>query len=410
MRRNNKLRKQTHSKLNNYDKCLLNKHLVRYQKLESGESKPNSANEEHFVRVFKNNLQPVSQHEIAYHRYKIASKKHSKSCKYLNGQLPTLIDEKTVDALDAVLINSASNPDSQSIVQNIKDWYHQGKSSTSNAKAEALVWLNYIVAENALSKSIERFSAENFNTLSNEYTKAIDGIFAKGLVSGPDHISPTLHRLILDGHTLSDAITKARTARQDDTNFEAVTEAFKALGSDFTSVVGLPITVLGKEKVDGITEILNRFGISDSKFADLLSLNVVELISSAIPAIALIFAWNDTDTKKFSEIVGALTMTSLYAGNPVSVLIVLVGLAKAFHKSKQEGTGSLIWAKAFAKGNLVSAVALISMNILGPVVWVTLLVALVAIPSLKAFRISVNTHALYQWITEKLISARTNPT
>jgi len=55
--------------LNEWDKRLLAKHKPRYELLLSGEREPTSANEKHFIKTFKQNLKPVTQHEIAYSRY-----------------------------------------------------------------------------------------------------------------------------------------------------------------------------------------------------------------------------------------------------------------------------------------------------------------------------------------------------
>tara|TARA_B100001057_G_C22563486_1_gene838235 strand:+ start:635 stop:799 length:165 start_codon:yes stop_codon:yes gene_type:complete len=54
-------------------------------------------------------------------------------------------------------------------------------------------------------------------------------------------------------------------------------------------VVGLPVTVLGTDKVNQLTELLGKFGINDNKFADLLSFNIVESICSIVSILAITF-------------------------------------------------------------------------------------------------------------------------
>ena len=44
--------------LSEWDKRLLKQHLSRYKKLECGEVRPSSPNEDHFVAVFKGNAAP----------------------------------------------------------------------------------------------------------------------------------------------------------------------------------------------------------------------------------------------------------------------------------------------------------------------------------------------------------------
>lgn len=389
--------------LTTWDKSLLAKHLSRYKNLENGSSVPISSREKHFVRVFKHGEKPVTQHEIAYLRYKQSIKTSINTPKQEFNPINKQVEE-TIDVLDEQLLSDGDSRYHRRSIENIKIWYTRGTTFSSSKAAEALVWLNFLIADSSISKSLERFSAEKFNTISNEYTKAIDGIFAEGLKSGEAYISPSLHRLIIEGHTLPDAFLKVRDALPDDTLLEELKGTLTSLASDMSSVVGLPITVLGKEYVETITNTLNNFGISENKFADLMSLNTVELISSIIPALALILSWNEADTEKFCKIVGALGVTSLYAGNPVSLLIVLVGLAKSFQKSKKEQTGSLMWAKSLSKGSLVSTVAIVSMNLLGPVVWTTLIVAIISISIFRSYKISVDIEGLSNWIVDNIKS------
>ena len=58
----------------------------------------------------------------------------------------------------------------------------------------------------------------------------------------------------------------------------------------------------------------------------------VEVVGSAIPALALMFAWNSDDAERFAKIVGALGISTAYAGNPLGAIVVMVGLAKSFQK------------------------------------------------------------------------------
>ena len=393
--------------LTSWDKSLLAKHLSRYKNLENGTSVPISSREKHFVRVFKHGDKPVTQHEIAYLRYKQSINVSITTSKQELNPISNQLEE-TIDFLDEELISQGGSTYYNKSIENIKTWYTRGTTFSSSKVSESLVWLNFLVAESSLSKSLERFSAENFNTISNEYTKAIDGVFAEGLKSGKEYISPSLHRLIIEGHTLPDAFLKVRDALPDDTLLEEIKGTLTSLASDMSSVVGLPVTVLGKEYVETITNTLNTFGISENKFADLMSLNTVELISSIIPALALILSWSEADTEKFCKIVGALGVTSLYAGNPISLIIVLVGLAKSFQKSKKEQTSSLMWAKSLSKGSLVSTVAIVSMNLLGPVVWTTFVVAIISISIFRSYKISVDIDGLSNWISDNIKSLLKN--
>ena len=94
--------------------------------------------------------------------------------------------EATVDILDEQLLSKGNTAYYSNAIENIKNWYTKGTIFSSTKVAESLVWLNYLVAESAFSKSLERLTAERFNTVSNEYPKAIDGIFTDGLKAGSE--------------------------------------------------------------------------------------------------------------------------------------------------------------------------------------------------------------------------------
>ena len=275
-------------------------------------------------------------------------------------------------------INKNINKQDEKIAQRISSWYKENIREIPNIKlAESLAWVSQITSESALSKSLERLSAESFNTLSNAYTKALDGAFAEGLKSGIDYISPTTHRIDISGHTLLDAIQKTRDALPDDTKWEEFKGLITSLASDMSSVTGLPIAVLGKDTRESITGILEKVGISESKFVDLWSVNTIEVVGSVIPAIALLLSWNDKDTKNFTKIVGMINVTSLYAGNPISILISIVGLARSFHRVKNKKETTKSWILALSKGGAISTASIILMSLLGPVIWTSLIIIII---------------------------------
>ena len=398
------MQNETQNELNDWDKSLLKKHLGRYKKLESGEKRPSSAREVHFVEVFRNNAEPTTQHEIAYYKYKkIYQIKQQNSIMKPIQELPDSVEE-ALNILDENILLNGTSKDGSQLSNNFKNWFFRTKLPLPKIESVALVWLNFIVSESSLSKGLEQFSAEKLNTLSNEYTKALDGGFAEGLKSGADYISPTLHRLIIEGHTLPVALHKVKDALPDDSSFEEIKNLLTSLASDMSSVVGLPMAVLGKENVESLTQALNKIGISDQKFADLMSFNTVELIGSAVPVLALMFSWNENDTQKFSRIVGALAISSVYAGNPVSAIIVLVGLAKSFQKSKEQGVGKQSWVKSLSEGSLLSALVIASMSLLGPVVWTTMIALIVMYQIQNKIRIIVDFEGIINWVKEQILS------
>ena len=392
--------------LSNWDRRLLKLYLIRYKKLASGLSKPTSFQENSFVNFIRNKTKPKTQHEVAYSRYLEINEaqllnlnKTVKDTKY------NKVFEVNIDLLDEkISLNRNINKDDKKIAQNISSWYKKSVKEIPNIKlAESLAWISQITSESALSKSLERISADSFNTLSNAYTKALDGAFAEGgLKSGIDYISPTTHRIDIPGHTLLDAVQKIKDALPDDTKWQEFKGLISSLASDMSSVTGLPISVLGKESRESITAILEKVGISESKFVDLWSQNTVEVIGSIIPAIALLLSWNDKDTQNFTKIVGMINVTSLYAGNPLSMVISIVGLARSYHRVKKKKESTKSWILALSKGGAISTASIILMSLLGPIMWTSLIIILVTAMIFNKNNIKINWSYLSKFIKETI--------
>ena len=391
--------------LSDWDLRLIKKHLVRYQRLANGQSKPTSNREISFINFIKNNEKPRTQHEIAYSKYLQVNKKQNFNFNKIEHDTKNnKIFEDNIDYLDEkISLNENINENDEKIAQKISSWYKKNIKEIPNIKlAESLAWLSQITSESALSKSLERLSAESFNTLSNAYTKALDGVFAEGLKSGIDYISPTTHRIDIPGHTLLDAIQKIRDALPDDTKWEEFKGLISSLASDMSSVTGLPIAVLGKESRETITEILEKVGISESKFVDLWSQNTVEVVGSVIPAIALLLSWNDKDTQNFTKIVGMINVTSLYAGNPISMVISIIGLARSYHRVKKKKESTKSWILALSKGGAISTASIILMSLLGPIIWTSLIIILITAMMFNKNNIKINWGYLSKFIKETI--------
>ena len=392
--------------LSNWDRRLLKLYLIRYKRLASGLSKPTSFQENSFVNFIRNKTKPKTQHEVAYSRYLEINEaqllnlnKTVKDTKY------NKVFEVNIDLLDEkISLNRNINKDDKKIAQNISSWYKKSVKEIPNIKlAESLAWISQITSESALSKSLERISADSFNTLSNAYTKALDGAFAEGgLKSGIDYISPTTHRIDIPGHTLLDAVQKIKDALPDDTKWQEFKGLISSLASDMSSVTGLPISVLGKDSRESITAILEKVGISESKFVDLWSQNTVEVIGSIIPAIALLLSWNDKDTQNFTKIVGMINVTSLYAGNPLSMVISIVGLARSYHRVKKKKESTKSWILALSKGGAISTASIILMSLLGPIMWTSLIIILVTAMIFNKNNIKINWSYLSKFIKETI--------
>ena len=390
------------TKLTDWDLSLLSRHLPRYKRLEAGIVKPKSAKERHFVEVFCNGAKPQTQHEIAYSRYKsVITNDPEFKLHWRKNQTRPNPDQKSkepehreeaIEILDSVVLATKSEKETKFYAKKLSDLYRSPMPSKDDLTSNALAWLNYL-NESTLSKALERWSAQEFNTLSNSFTKALDGSFAaEGLKSGADYVSPTLHRLIEAGHTLPEAFNRGREALNNDTVIQELWGTTEALLSDMSSVVGLPLINISKETAEEWLEWVKPLGVDEKRFADFLSYNTVELAGSIIPALALMFSWNSDDTRKFTELVGTLALTTAYAGNPFGLIISLVGLARSFQNAKKSNISTTDWLKSLGKGGVTSSIVLISMSLLGPTAWAAMIsgIVIAKIASAKGFTIDWN--------------------
>ena len=143
-------------------------------------------------------------------------------------------------------------------------------------------------------------------------------------------------------------------------------------------------------------------GISESKFVDLWSVNTIEVVGSVIPAIALLLSWNDKDTKNFTKIVGMINVTSLYAGNPISILISIVGLARSYHRVKNKKETTKSWILALSKGGAISTASIILMSLLGPVIWTSLIIIIITGMIFNKNNIKINWDYVSKFIKETM--------
>ena len=113
-------------------------------------------------------------------------------------------------------------------------------------------------------------------------------------------------------------------------------------------------------------------GISVSWVNDLVSYDIVELIAGSIGILAVALNWNNDDVEEFSNLVGAMGLSSVVSANPLMMIVTLVSLARAFHLARKSGDWKE-FSDGIAKGGVcVGAVLLATSLISGPAVVVML--------------------------------------
>jgi hypothetical protein len=128
-----------------------------------------------------------------------------------------------------------------------------------------------------------------------------------------------------------------------------------------SSPAGVPI--FGKFS-DDIYKYLKELGISDKEAADVVTINGQEaletLMSGAISAVAIFFAWKAKDKEAFSKSVGFILVSGAAAMTPAALIVAIVALAFGYN--------TLVCKESITKGILSSGLTMaVSSAIPGPV-------------------------------------------
>lgn len=387
-----------------WDISLLEKHLTFYEELASGKRIPATNAQRHFVAVLEEGAKPITQHEIAYTRY-LESK--AANCQPMKAETPkkvaTAKDEKELeDAVEALeefqLINDQDGKFTK-FFEKIKSGYISNISVLRDRVSQTALWAATLAGENEWTRQIERWSAEQFNTLSNVYTQAMDAEYFKGIGDG------ITHRLLDGGHSIMGSWEAARDALEDDSFWQELRGWGNAYVSDFSSVVGMPLTTLSVESLDYLESTLSNFGIDRNELVDLLSLNAVELASTVVPALGVMMNWSEPERREFAKMIGALGLTSAISANPLMLVLTIVCAARAFHRSKHSEDGPAEWARSVASGGALSGLVLTMSSLIAGPAWVGIVTGILLVLVVKRCGQSIDALAVASGIRLSLLGA-----
>ncbi len=258
-----------------------------------------------------------------------------------------------------------------------KDLFAKGVELGSHAKKDAVLYLTTALSTPEVAEHFSSWAGKEFNNLSNAVTKAMDGDFALGLVSGPAYVSPEIHRLF-GGHTIPEAFSAAAHALPDASHAEIALQAFKALASDMSSASGLPLFTFTKEGYESAVSFAGQLGISQEFFNDVVTFNAVEVLGAAVPAIAILLGWSKGDRKRFWESLGAFGVSAVVSANPILAIVIVIAAALDFHRngrSKDEGAKEV--RNALIRGGIMSGIVLGTSATIGGPIWVGLLLGII---------------------------------
>ena len=101
--------------------------------------------------------------------------------------------------------------------------------------------------------------------------------------------------------------------------------------------------------------------------------------------------------------VGMMGITSIYAGNPIGLIVTLVALARSYHLDKKKEISSVDWAYSLGKGGIISTISIVLMGILGPAIWISLITFIIVVILFNKSRENINWSTIgksfYEFIT-----------
>lgn len=207
------------------------------------------------------------------------------------------------------------------------------------------------------------------------YDKAMDSEYLRTKIGGGNH------RLFDGGHDLISAWEKAKNASSDDTLAQEVIGFVSGVWKDVTTVKGLPFATVDKGGFDSWAEAVNGWGIPglNSKYLyDLLSFDALEILSTSLGVVGVVFALKAEDKEKLAEILGSMGIVSIASANPIMGVFTIVMAAYGYKKKKAE-----LCKKSLLKGSTMSVVSMGLFALLGLPFLVELVLVLIVSLTLK---------------------------
>ena len=218
-------------------------------------------------------------------------------------------------------------------ISRVADTTKSTVSKTTNfAKTSTQHISSFLV--NDLPSTFAFFSVPELLKWSETVTKSAASIYDKALDANylATHIGGGNHRMFDGGHDIFNAWDAAKSASTDDTFQQEVIGYTSALWKDVTTVKGLPFTTWSKDAYNANTEwIIDTVpGATKSWFYDLMSFDAFEILSTGLGTVSMIYFLSKDDTKKLSEILGAMGIISIISANPLMGIAVILCTAYSF--------------------------------------------------------------------------------
>ena len=267
---------------------------------------------------------------------------------------------------------------------------------------KASIWSNAFLASD-FSNKFENWFGTLYQSSTTVYDKAVDAAY------NATHIGGWKHRLF-DGHQPIEMWETIKNTKFDDTKSEELKAFVDTFFKDFNTHAGIPFYTISKETYDNAAIFLNqKFGIPKDWFYDIQTLNGSELIASSIGVLAVIFNWNKKDAKLFGDLVSSLMLAGVIGGNPITVIIGIITLARHFHLEKNKRKISTKFLRGAKLGSLSLFSFLGVSSIIGGPIWVGLILGLIVAVLVRKHSDKLTILAVYEWF-KGAIKSFFNPT
>ncbi len=269
---------------------------------------------------------------------------------------------------------------------------------------KAGIWANNLLASD-FSKKFDKWFGSLTESTATVYDKAVDAAYNSISVRGIFREGGPNHRATDGSHDPISMWNIVKETKIDDSKKEEILAFINTFFKDFSTTQGLPFISIPKDSYDKAAAYLNQnFFIPKDWFYDIQTLNGSELIASSLGVLGVVFSWNKKDAKLFGDLVSSLMLAGAIGGNPITVIVSIITLARHWQLEKNKRKIS----KKFLEGAKLGSFSLFSFlgvsSFVGGPVWIGLILGLIVAVLVRKHSSKFNIKETYEWFRDSLKS------
>ena len=217
-----------------------------------------------------------------------------------------------------------------------------------------------------------------YTTVATPYDDKVDEVYNQ------THIGGGNHRLFDESHTLGGIFEKVKETYPDDSLFQEILASVSVWFKDVTTPSGMPfININDKISYDASKKWFseNIPGVNSKWFDDFHVYDIGEIFTSAFGLACIIFAIKNDDRKKLEQVLGQMSILSIITANPLMGISVIFVTCYQYIRKKTS-----IRMKNISKGAFQSSFGFLLVSILGPTLFIQLIVMLILYKIFKVNR------------------------